>query len=109
MRRFILLLSICLLAALGMAPVAHAAEPMTCIELVENDALHASGDGDQVPADAEKEYPHHHGGCHGHHVAPPLALSGAWPDRAIGARHRGWNATELAAASPDPTLRPPIA
>ncbi len=92
-----------------MAPVAHAAEPMTCIELADDNGLHSSDDGDQVPADGEKGYPHHHGGCHGHHVAPPLAMTGAWPERGVADRHWRAAAAKLAASCGYPALRPPIA
>lgn len=30
--------------------------------------LHADGDNDQVPADTDKDSPHHHSICHGHEV-----------------------------------------
>src|SRR3546814_9391597 len=33
---------------------------------------HVPGDADQVPSDSDKVYPHHHGGCHGDHVAAPV-------------------------------------
>src|SRR3546814_3419568 len=33
---------------------------------------HVPGDADQVPSDSDKGYPHHHGGCHGDHVAAPV-------------------------------------
>ena len=35
-------------------------------------AAHAPGDGDEVPADADKGYPHHHASCHEHHVNTPI-------------------------------------
>ena len=61
------LLYIALTLSVGFGAVAHAAEGVAGVEVSAADAVtsHADGDGDQVPADAEKGYPHHHGGCHG--------------------------------------------
>lgn len=35
--------------------------------------LHAQGDGDEVPADADKSVPHHHSVCHGQDVGTPVS------------------------------------
>ena len=54
--------------------VAHATEPMACIDTSTAVSIgHSSGDSDQVPADADKGYPHHHGGCHGHQIGDVVA------------------------------------
>jgi hypothetical protein len=64
-----------LVISMGTGAVAHAVEALACVDIVESVSSlgHMAGDGDQVPADAEKGYPHHHGGCSGHGVAEPAA------------------------------------
>lgn len=70
---------------------------------------HFGGDADEVPADADKNYPHHHNMCHGHELGAPFRLLDGPP-----ARHR------RSAPNPSPdhvlvsgptsrALRPPIA
>ncbi|WP_313539265.1 hypothetical protein [Sphingomonas sp.] len=39
--------------------------------------VHAQGDGDEVPADADQAVPHHHGICHGHDVGTPASAPSA--------------------------------
>lgn len=88
---------------------AHAAEAMGCIEISTEAAGHFDGDSDQVPADPEKGVPHHHGGCHGHHVgidagavAPKAALA---ESGALDLRREGL----ASGCDPGTALRPPIA
>lgn len=38
--------------------------------------LHTDSDHDQVPADSDKDYPHHHTVCHGHDLAAPTKTCG---------------------------------
>ena len=68
-----LLIGLALLVSMGLDLAAHANEQL-CIPGVEAtaEAGHIDGDADQVPADSEKGYSHHHGGCHDHHVALPF-------------------------------------
>lgn len=105
-----LLLGLALFVSMGLGVAAHAAEQM-CIPGVEASAGagHVEGDSDQVPADAEKGYPHHHGGCHGHHVAMPFDTEPQSVSVASAARLR----PGMFAAAPDKAaetaLRPPIA
>ena len=104
------LMGLALLASMGLGVTAHANEQM-CIPGVEATAVagHVDGDADQVPADSEKGYPHHHGGCHGHHVAAPLdRITQAVPPTSTG-EHMADDSAELAMAQADSTLRPPIA
>jgi len=35
-------------------------------------AVHAPGDGDEVPGDGDNALPHHHGSCHGHDIGAPI-------------------------------------
>lgn len=79
MRRLLNILACMMLAlSLGAMATAHALErPDVSIsasdtrgeEIAEG---HTPGDADQVPADGDKGYPHHHGGCHGDHIAAPV-------------------------------------
>lgn len=92
--------------------IAHAMEPPACVELTNVaplDGDHAEGDADQVPADSEKGYPHHHGGCHGHHVATPIgdAVGFNLPDHSsVAPAHATARYTTTGG---DPALRPPQA
>jgi hypothetical protein len=111
MRR-LLALVLCLLLAstLGLGSVAHANEQVTCIEISGASSLdHANGDGDQVPADSEKGYPHHHGGCHGHHVAVPITSDLMQHSADLRVQHLSLNHDRMADATTDPALRPPQA
>jgi hypothetical protein len=104
------LMSLALLASMGLGVAAHANEQM-CIPGVEATAVagHLDGDADQVPADSEKGYPHHHGGCHGHHVAAPLDRVAHSAPLAGTGEHMAADSAELAMVQADSTLRPPIA
>lgn len=105
------LLHLALALSLGFGSVAHAAEGVTSVELSAADAAlsHVDGDGDQVPADAEKGYPHHHGGCHGHHVGVPVKLTSVPQTFSAPALPRPFDHSRVARAPADPALRPPIA
>jgi hypothetical protein len=104
------LIGLALLASMGLGVAAHANEQM-CIPGIEATAVagHVDGDADQVPADSEKGYPHHHGGCHGHHVAAPLdRVEHATPRAGVGI-HMALASAELSMVHADSALRPPIA
>ncbi|WP_198355337.1 hypothetical protein [Sphingomonas sp. MA1305] len=104
-----------LVVGLGSTAMAHALErPDVSVSaqapIAEQFAEgHSPGDADQVPADGDKGYPHHHGGCHGDHAAAPIKIaSTAWTAdlRAIpSSTVRGM----LPRATADPALRPPQA
>ncbi len=111
MRR-ILLMFVALFVGLSLTggAMAHAMEPIACVDNASAASLgHSNGDGDQVPSDSDKGYPHHHGGCHGHQVCDrvgnsTLTVSFVTTDmRPV----RGFLFIPLATA--DPALRPPIA
>ncbi|MES1973370.1 MAG: hypothetical protein V4472_13005 [Pseudomonadota bacterium] len=96
--------------SLGWGSLAHAMEPVGCID-TPTSALsgHVEGDRDEVPADGDKGYPHHHAGCQGHQVPTPF-------DRAPGFAHVSGKMPlgvaqlfELHGATTDPALRPPQA
>lgn len=57
------------------ASAAHAAEIVGCFELSADREVHAPGDGDEVPGDADNPMPHHHGTCDNHHLSVP-AING---------------------------------
>ena len=79
MRKLVPFLTCLMLVLTTWAGMAHAAEAggveMSRTEL----AAHASGDGDEVPADADKGYPHHHASCHEHHVNTAMVETTATP------------------------------
>jgi hypothetical protein len=105
------LMYLALSLSLGLGSVKHAAEGVTCIEVSAADAAssHVDGDGDQVPADAEKGYPHHHGECHGHHIGVPIKLTSVEQTYIALALPRPFDHSSTARAPADPALRPPIA
>lgn len=110
MRRFAVL--ICALMAavlLWTGTSARAAEIATCVEVSAEATGHFEGDSDQVPSDPDKGTPHHHGGCHGHHVTIPTedrsGTSGAMLSNTLRIRL----ATFVAGCGPGIQLRPPIA
>jgi hypothetical protein len=109
MRRLLASILCFLLAStLSVGAIAHASEPVTCVETSAASSLdHADGDGDQVPADSEKGYPHHHGGCHGHHIGVPIASDPVQHgvDRRI--MRLSWEQAHGVGLITDPALRPP--
>lgn len=108
-RLLTILMGVVLLVAMATGAVAHASERV-CSPAAEASAMagHSDGDGDQLP-DTDKGVPHHHGGCHGHHVAAPVDHKvGAGPIASCSDLLTG--ATTIAASVlPDTALRPPIA
>ena len=102
-------LYVAVLLSLGMGSVAHSAEGPKCLDARSAVALeHVSGDRDQVPADAEKGYPHHHGGCHGHQIGVPAKLEVVPQSIEPRVLPRPWDFNRMARAPSGPTLRPPI-
>lgn len=107
-RLFGLLIGVAMLVAMSMGIAAHAAE-RTCAPAAGTVACagHADGDADQT-RDADGAA-HHHGGCHGHHVAAPVDAGSTAP-----VPHGRGDTIEVAAtlvarAPPGAMLRPPIA
>lgn len=104
------ILGLCLLVGLLTGAMTHAAEVATFGEVTQaTQWLHADGDHDEVPADSDRDYPHHHTVCHGHDLAAPLKACGApaHSERVAAPRPRADLA--LAAGPPAHALRPPIA
>jgi len=70
---------------------------------------HAPGDADQVPSDGDKGYPHHHGGCHGDHVAAPVKATNTALTRDLRLAPVFAGRSMLPLSTADPALRPPQA
>ena len=100
-----------LLMALSIATnaSAHSVERAGCAETVSMSAAHFDGDCDQVPGDVEKGYPHHHGACHGHHVAAPVQTAEARARPMPATRVAAGAVTRLTPAEAETRLRPPRA
>ncbi len=89
---------------------AHAIEVTKCGEVASGEvAGHFEGDGDEVPADAEKGVPHHHGTCHGHCVGVPTDAHAGNVVQMAGIGNRTAAVPFRVGASPGAALRPPIA
>ncbi len=72
--RALLPLFVCLMLVLASwAGVVHAAETAGGTVAGVAIVLHAPGDEDEVPGDADSALPHHHGMCHGHDLGAPAA------------------------------------
>lgn len=109
-RQLFSLLCFMLASTLGLGAVAHASEPVTCVEAAAASSIgHTDSDTDQVPADAEKGYPHHHGSCHGHHVGVPIATDPVPFTVSRNAGALSWEQAHGAGLTADPALRPPQA
>ncbi|MCI4591713.1 hypothetical protein MOK15_16640 [Sphingobium sp. BYY-5] len=110
MQRLLSLLAMAvILLSLGVGSLAHARESLDCVSTsISSSVDHSDGDGDQLPDD-DSAMPHHHGGCHGHHVGTPVHRL-TMGETASG-RHKPVMppAGRLSAVAPDPALRPPIA
>jgi len=105
-----LILGLCLVAGLLTGAMAHGAETASFGEVTQATAwLHAEGDHDQVPADADRNYPHHHNVCHSHDVAAQFRQCDVrtFLGRIVLPRPAAHLA--LTASPPGHDLRPPIA
>jgi hypothetical protein len=71
--------------------------------------LHTQGDGDEVPADADKAVPHHHSICHGHDIGTPASAPTAQLLADVVARLPLAQANALAGTGAPVRLRPPQA
>ena len=111
MSRFLLAIFACFcILSVTTGAIAHAAEPIVCLDATEASLMgHSSGDADQVPSDTDKGFPHHHGGCHSHHVCD--AVSDQTVLSVLGASNtHGRSASAVVTATAhNPALRPPIA
>lgn len=87
----------------------HARETPYAPTMECSGAVHHDGDADQSSGDADRAVPHHHGGCHGHHIS--LAAGTVSSDAVVGGADLllAFNPVALAHSAVDPALRPPIA
>lgn len=105
-----LLLAFVLSLALGSGTVAHAMEPVVSLDnRVAYEMGHTPGDADQVPADSDKGYPHHHSGCHEHQVGEPARICATPTVFVSKLVVRPPTSVGFAPKSPSPEHRPPIA
>lgn len=105
-----LILSLILVLSLGLGSAAHAVEGVSGVEIPQSLAwAHVDNDGDQVPADSDKGYPHHHVSCHGDHIGVPVAASPVFPASTMRACPPAWDQGAITPAPTDPALRPPQA
>ena len=106
-----LLTALMLLTSIGVSTVAHAAEPFGCTDMVASPATpnHVDCGMVQVPADADKGYPHHHGVCHGHQIAATDASGPACHLRLAAGLALATDAARLSAVLSEAALEPPQA
>lgn len=109
-RLIVLFACLAVFLSLGTGSIAHVIEPIACIDgVTAAETGHVDGDGDQVPSDSDKGYPHHHAGCHGHHVATAIEKAELLLQDGAGSLIRPSDALALAASAAGPALRPPQA
>lgn len=106
--RFVFNLLACLMMVVTVWSSAQAAEPR-CSDTIDQVALHVAGDCDEVPADADRNYPHCHTGCHGHHVATPVPAHASVRIVEAASAYAPAGSATLTAHRPKRTLRPPQA
>ncbi|HEY0270053.1 MAG TPA: hypothetical protein VGC10_03590 [Sphingomonas sp.] len=109
-RLFALLLGLVLTITVSGQTMAHALEPFAAMNPIQAAfAGHTAGDADEVQADADKGYPHHHAGCHEHAIGVP-ATAQRLPGRSpIALALKARDHAALAASDPGSLLRPPRA
>ena len=107
-RAWVLLL--CLLASSLMATATvHAQEGYGAAPASCEGAVHVEGDADQVPADGDQPFPHHHATCHGHGLSAPTASPAFLLVTNRGERPSASGTSRLAKRMTDPALEPPRA
>lgn len=108
MRSVLTLLACLMLVMTGWSGAAQAAD-FGCNEVADQMAVHVAGDCDEVPADADRNYPHCHTGCHGHHVATPIPARVPGQAAAMTSAYASAAEPTLTSHQIDQTLRPPQA
>ena len=106
-----LFIGLALLLSMGVSAAAHMSEQL-CVTGVESAAVeagHVDRGGDELPADTEPGYPHHHGGCHGHHVAMTPSADGQAAQVLLTSIVNPASVSAVAAHLAESALRPPIA
>ena len=99
-----------LLLSLATGTAARASAPIPCATAEQAVAdLHFEGDADEVPADEDGGFPHHHGTGHDHGVGLGASLAQVRSDQAPRARLAPGRQDRTVGAAADPALRPPTA
>lgn len=99
-----------MLVTLAVGPAARASAPVPCGAVTASAAdAHFEGDSDEVPADDDAGFPHHHGPSHDHQVG--MALEGGEAATLIVSASGPWARASAAHAlsASDAALRPPRA
>ncbi|MDO6414601.1 hypothetical protein Q4F19_09430 [Sphingomonas sp. BIUV-7] len=78
-----------------------------CVETIGEVAVQIAADCDEVSADADKNIPHCHTGCHGQHVAAPMPFRAMVPIADLAREYAALASVTLTARRVDPVLRPP--
>jgi len=105
-----LFIGLLMLGSLANGAAVHAIELSSAGEVTEATSwMHSAGDHDEVPADADKNYPHHHNQCQGHDLAAPLKACAVPKAVHAAAKPVSGVASILIAGPPAKLLRPPIA
>lgn len=109
-RKLLPTIAFLLLAVLAWTMPAQAGGVSSCVTGGEASCFsHVAGDADEVPADEHEAQPHHHGGCHGHHLGVASGGRDVAPlDQVTLALHAHVDAG-LISSGTDPGLRPPQA
>ncbi len=93
MRMLVPILACLMLVITIWGSMVHAAETVG-VQIAETEmVVHGPHDGDEVRADADTGYPHHHVTCHEHHMNTPVVRT---------------TATPVVMASARPTAMPPV-
>jgi hypothetical protein len=97
-----------LIASLTVGATTRAAIPVSCGEIVTSASDgHFEGDSDEVPADQDAGFPHHHGVGHDHQVGMPISNFGQAGLVVTATASWARSDTGAASSSSDPALRPP--
>ncbi|WP_294216261.1 hypothetical protein [uncultured Sphingomonas sp.] len=109
MRKLVPFLACLMLVLTTWAGMAHAAEAGGVETSRLEMAAHAPGDGDEVPADSDKGYPHHHASCHEHHVNTPTVRAASIPVAVTSTMPSPVHSRALSGRDIEADLRPPQA
>lgn len=107
--RVLLTMFACLMLVVSAWSGAAQAADFECAEMSDQTALHVAGNCDEVPADADRGYPHCHTGCHGHHVATPFLAQAPSLSSATAVVFVPAGSVVISGHRSDPHLRPPQA
>lgn len=110
MRTLLALFACMMLVMTTWSGIAQAAGP-ACSEMADQVTVqgpgHGAGNCDEMPADADRNYPHCHTGCHGHQVATPVPSRGPVPAVDPDRAYEPVRQATLSAHQVDQDLRPP--